>query len=100
CPPCLSKRWSAHPHDRCPLATPRGRANFRDCCVFPARGGMAMTTSNVRAEHVVKRFSGHVAVDDVSMQVPAGSIFGLLGPNGAGKTTMIRLLMGILEPDE
>ncbi len=59
-----------------------------------------MTTSNVRAEHVVKRFSGHVAVDDVSMQVPAGSIFGLLGPNGAGKTTMIRLLMGILEPDE
>lgn len=59
-----------------------------------------MTASNVRAEHVVKRFSGHVAVDDVTMGVPPGGIFGLLGPNGAGKTTMIRLLMGILEPDE
>ncbi len=59
-----------------------------------------MTTANVCAEHVVKRFSGHVAIDDITMRVPAGRIFGLLGPNGAGKTTMIRLLMGILEPDE
>ncbi len=59
-----------------------------------------MATSSVMTENVIKRFSGHVAVDDVSMRVPPGGIFGLLGPNGAGKTTLIRLLMGILEPDE
>jgi ABC-2 type transport system ATP-binding protein len=59
-----------------------------------------MATSSVQLAHVTKRFSGHKAVDDLSMSVPAGGIFGLLGPNGAGKTTAIRLKMGILEPDE
>lgn len=58
-----------------------------------------MATPTVLLEHVTKRFSGHVAVDDLSMSVPAGGIFGLLGPNGAGKTTAIRLIMGILMPD-
>jgi ABC-2 type transport system ATP-binding protein len=38
------------------------------------------------------------ALDDVTMEVPAGIVFGFLGPNGAGKTTMIRLLLGLLEP--
>ncbi|HET7301695.1 MAG TPA: ATP-binding cassette domain-containing protein, partial [Oleiagrimonas sp.] len=59
-----------------------------------------MATPSVRMEHVIKRFSGHTAVDDLSLSVPPGGIFGLLGPNGAGKTTVIRLLMGILMPDE
>ena len=46
-----------------------------------------------------KTFAGIVAVEDVSMSVPAGSIFGLLGPNGAGKTTTIRMIMDIIAPD-
>ena len=54
----------------------------------------------VLVERVVKRFSGHTAVQDLSMAVPRGGIFGLLGPNGAGKTTTIRMIMNILTPDE
>jgi ABC-2 type transport system ATP-binding protein len=46
-----------------------------------------------------KQFSTVLAVDDVSFDVPGGSIFGLLGPNGAGKTTTIRMILRILEPD-
>jgi ABC-2 type transport system ATP-binding protein len=50
-------------------------------------------------EHVVKRM-GHVrAIDDLSLDVPEGTLFGLLGPNGAGKTTLLRLLMGLLRAD-
>jgi ABC-2 type transport system ATP-binding protein len=54
----------------------------------------------VRLEGVTKRFSGHTAVDGLSMEVPRGGIFGLLGPNGAGKSTTIRMIMNILTPDE
>ena len=46
-----------------------------------------------------KSFGDFVAVDSVSLEVAAGSVFGLLGPNGAGKTTTIRMLMDILGPD-
>ncbi len=46
-----------------------------------------------------KAYSTVVAVDDVSLEVPRGEIFGLLGPNGAGKTTAIRMLMDIIKPD-
>jgi ABC-2 type transport system ATP-binding protein len=46
-----------------------------------------------------KAFSGHVAVKDLSLEVPRGSVFGLLGPNGAGKTTTLRMVMDILGPD-
>jgi len=48
---------------------------------------------------VSKRFAGHTAVDELSLSVPRGVIYGLLGPNGAGKTTTIRMIMNILEPD-
>jgi ABC-2 type transport system ATP-binding protein len=48
---------------------------------------------------VSKSFSGHVAVRELSLEVPAGSVFGLLGPNGAGKTTTLRMVMDILGPD-
>jgi ABC-2 type transport system ATP-binding protein len=51
-------------------------------------------------ERVSKRFSGHTAVDDLSLSIPTGVIYGLLGPNGAGKTTTIRMIMDILQPDE
>ncbi len=46
-----------------------------------------------------KAYAGHVAVNDLSLEVPRGSVFGLLGPNGAGKTTTLRMVMDILGPD-
>ena len=54
----------------------------------------------IQAENVTKRFSGHTALEDVSLDVPEKSIFGLLGPNGAGKTTLIRIINMITAPDE
>jgi ABC-2 type transport system ATP-binding protein len=59
-----------------------------------------MTTSILVVDRVTKRFAGHTAVDDLSITVPPGVIFGLLGPNGAGKTTTIRMIMNIIVPDE
>jgi ABC-2 type transport system ATP-binding protein len=50
-------------------------------------------------QRVRKSFSEHVAVKDLSLQVPRGSVYGLLGPNGAGKTTTIRMILDIIEPD-
>jgi ABC-2 type transport system ATP-binding protein len=50
-------------------------------------------------DHVTKRFGPRAAVDDLSFQVPRGTVYGLLGPNGAGKTTSIRMLMAIVLPD-
>ncbi|MFA5302723.1 MAG: ATP-binding cassette domain-containing protein [Bacteroidales bacterium] len=50
--------------------------------------------------NVVKRFDGHLALDNVSIDVPEGKIFGLLGPNGAGKTTLLRIVNQITAPDE
>ncbi|MBB6275706.1 ABC transporter ATP-binding protein [Porphyromonas circumdentaria] len=54
----------------------------------------------LEAQHIVKRYSRHLALDDVSISVPKGSVFGLLGPNGAGKTTLIRIINRITAPDE
>lgn len=51
------------------------------------------------ARNVTKRFATQLALDDVSINVPAQSIFGLLGPNGAGKTTLIRIINQITAPD-
>lgn len=53
----------------------------------------------LEARQITKNFSGHTALDDVSIEVPKGSIFGLLGPNGAGKTTLIRIINMITAPD-
>ena len=55
---------------------------------------IALDIQNVR-----KSFAGHVAVKNLSLQVPRGSVYGLLGPNGAGKTTTIRMILDIIEPD-
>ena len=51
-------------------------------------------------QDVVKRYSSHVALDHVSLEIPKGKIFGLLGPNGAGKTSLIRIITQITAPDE
>jgi ABC-2 type transport system ATP-binding protein len=54
----------------------------------------------LRLSGVTKRFGTHTAVDHLDLEVPRGSIYGLLGPNGSGKTTTIRMVMGILHPDD
>lgn len=54
----------------------------------------------VEIHDIVKRYGDYTAVDHVSLNVPAGTIYGFLGPNGAGKTSTIRMLMRILLPDE
>src|SRR6185437_8143055 len=53
----------------------------------------------VSIEGVTKTFQQHVAVNDLSLEVPRGSIYGFIGPNGSGKTTTLRMIMRILYPD-
>ena len=53
----------------------------------------------LKIENVTKRYSAHTALNDVSLEVPQGAIYGLLGPNGAGKTTLIRVINRITLPD-
>jgi ABC-2 type transport system ATP-binding protein len=53
----------------------------------------------VRLEGVTKTFGSHVAVADLSLDVPPGTIYGFIGPNGSGKTTTLRMIMHILHPD-
>jgi ABC-2 type transport system ATP-binding protein len=53
----------------------------------------------IRLAGVRKAYAGHVAVKELSLEIPRGSVFGLLGPNGAGKTTTLRMVMNILGPD-
>lgn len=57
-----------------------------------------MPAPAIRTEKLTRNFNGVRAVDDLSLEVAAGTIFGFLGPNGAGKTTTIHLLLGLLEP--
>ena len=54
----------------------------------------------LQLKQVKKVFNKTVAVDNLDLSIPTGSIFGLLGPNGAGKTTTIRMIMNIIQPDE
>ncbi len=54
----------------------------------------------VVASGLVKRYGARRAVNGVDLVVPRGSIYGILGPNGAGKSTTLRMLLGIIEPDE
>jgi ABC-2 type transport system ATP-binding protein len=59
-----------------------------------------MSDLAIDVQHVVKRYDQHVAVKDLSLQVPRGTVYGLLGPNGAGKTTTIRMILNIIAPDQ
>src|SRR3954468_10606851 len=54
----------------------------------------------IAVKDLTKRFSGRTVVDHVSLEVGSGEIVGFLGPNGSGKTTVIRMLCGLLTPDE
>jgi ABC-2 type transport system ATP-binding protein len=53
----------------------------------------------LETQHIIKDYAQHRALDDVSISIPKGSIFGLLGPNGAGKTSLIRIINQITGPD-
>ena len=59
-----------------------------------------MTELAIDIRGVTKRYAEHVAVRDLSLQVPRGAVYGLLGPNGAGKTTTIRMILDIIAPDQ
>lgn len=53
---------------------------------------------SISIEHLTKRYGKFTAVDDVSIEIPAGSVFGLLGPNGAGKTSTFKCMLGLAQP--
>lgn len=57
-----------------------------------------MNSNDIEVDSVTKRFEDTVAVDNVSMKVARGELFGLLGPNGAGKSTLTKMLSGIINP--
>lgn len=63
-----------------------------------ARAGR-QSAAAIEINHLVVRYGAHRAVDDLTLHVPMGSIFGFLGPNGAGKTTTIKALLGFRRPD-
>ena len=62
--------------------------------VQPDPAGSAFAVRNLS-----KAFAGKAAVNDLSLDVPVGSIYGIVGPNGAGKTTMLTMACGLLRPD-
>ena len=51
------------------------------------------------AQNIIKNYANHRALDDISIDIPEGAIYGLLGPNGAGKTSLIRIITQITGPD-
>ena len=63
-----------------------------------------MQTSNkgmaISAHGLTRRFGDLVAVNDLDLEVPAGGVIGFVGPNGSGKSTTIRMLLGLIKPDE
>jgi ABC-2 type transport system ATP-binding protein len=63
------------------------------------RAGELSGANLITAHDIVKDFSGHRALNKVSLKVPEGSIYGLLGPNGAGKTNLLRIINQITAPD-
>jgi ABC-2 type transport system ATP-binding protein len=52
----------------------------------------------IELNRITKKYGGTLAVDDVTLHIPRGEIFGFIGPNGAGKTTTIKMMGGILVP--
>src|SRR5271170_8235537 len=66
----------------------------------PFRAATAVADDAVEVRGLVKDFPGVRAIDDLSFSVHAGEIFGLVGPDGAGKTTTMRILAGVMDPDQ
>jgi len=64
------------------------------------QAGLAIEALAIEARGLFKSFDGKPAVSGIDIAVPTGSIYGILGPNGAGKTTTIRMLLGIIDPDQ
>ena len=60
--------------------------------------GRGLTMDAIRISNLVKKYGTVVAVEDLSLEVPKGSMFGFLGPNGSGKSTTIGCLTGLLDP--
>ena len=58
-----------------------------------------MSETVIQTQKLTKRYNGLTAVDDLSLEIHLGEVFGLLGPNGAGKTTSISMICGLLQPD-
>jgi ABC-2 type transport system ATP-binding protein len=79
-----------------PAAAPEGGAT-----PLPAPEGLAAPAGAavLSIEGLRKRFGATVAVDDIHLDVPAGSFYGIVGPNGAGKTTTLSMVTGLLRPD-
>src|SRR2546422_6337988 len=73
-------------------------ASAPDRPAVPAAGEPAADGSIMSATGVTKAFGGLVAVDDVSFEIPKGSIVSIIGPNGAGKTTFFNILTGLYKP--
>ncbi len=59
-----------------------------------------MSTNAVELKNVTKRYNEIIAVDNVNLTIGEGEIFGLLGPNGSGKSTTLKMLLGLVKPDE
>lgn len=59
-----------------------------------------MSESILSIKNVTKVYGDYTALNDVSFEVPKGSVFGLLGPNGAGKTSLIRIITNITQADK
>ena len=70
-----------------------GKANIRSCCRRPRMPDPVISTTSLS-----RRFGELAAVDDLTLEVARGEIFGLLGPNGAGKTTLLKMLTTLLPP--
>ncbi len=74
-------------------------------CIIPREFAKFAQFANIfpmnilEVQHVSKSYTAHQALDDVSLAIPRGCVYGLLGPNGAGKTTLIRIINRITAPD-
>ena len=85
---------------RLPDVAPRrvGRPARETGALDGHRGGKGLTVDAIRISNLVKKYGTVLAVDDLSLAVPKGSMFGFLGPNGSGKSTTIGCLTGLLDP--